>query len=262
MGEQQGEHDKCHDRQRLDGRAASRDLPHHGACTQDQSHAAIMAIHGVAICKTAHSRVGGKIATLWAVPRQRLTARQAEIRRLVADQVRQLRALRPAGQQTQAWLASQMGQSADKSAVVRLERGDKPITLDLIEQLAQAFGLHPIEFLTAGPHAVWPTTDQERRIAALQERALEEAEAVIGRIRNQFAEDCVSALMVQAGDLSQQLADLAGRLNLIRHQVTVDKLNRELAEQDRERRRGRALLARDRQGRAEGRSGRRPPKLS
>lgn len=131
-------------------------------------------------------------------------ARDHEIRRLVAERVKGLRESQPQGQKTQAWLARRIGE--DKSGVIRLEQETRPITLELIERLADAFGLPPIEFLAGGSEPIWQAQDLDARLAAIRQTAIDFAEAERERLLIGFG-------LRYAQTLSRELAELASRLN-------------------------------------------------
>jgi transcriptional regulator with XRE-family HTH domain len=163
------------------------------------------------------------------MPQRRATAREVEIRSKVAAALLRLR-----GDRSRAALGREMG--TDRWLLERLERQEAPITLELVEQLARALGLSPLEFLCVGPDPIWPSVDLQSRLEAVQQRALAEAEAEVSRIRGRLGERFLIGIMDLAGRTAQQLQDLESRLNLIRHEVSIDNLNRELADQAREER--------------------------
>lgn len=164
-----------------------------------------------------------------AMPQRRATAREMEIRDKVAAALQRLR-----GDRSRAALAREMG--TDRWLLERLERQEAPITLELVEQLARTLGLSPLEFLCFGPDPIWPSVDLQSRLEAVQQRALAEAEAEVGRIRGRLGERFLVSIMDLASRTAQQLQDLESRLNLIRHDVSIDNLNRELADQAQEER--------------------------
>ncbi len=147
------------------------------------------------------------------VPYQGLSKREMEIRRAVGDRVRQLRAKQPDGKHTQTWLARQIGE--DKSGVIRLEKGERPVTVELVELLAKAFGMPPLEFLAGGAAPVWRLGNEEDRIAAIRSRYLDQAEEQADRIASQFAANYLTELQTETSQLAVRLEDLLARLSPI-----------------------------------------------
>ena len=154
----------------------------------------------MASCKTTSIAVWLHFCYLIAVALER----DKKIRKLVAERVRGLRAKQPRGKQTQAWLAHKLGE--DKSGVIRLEQKKRPITLVLIERLADAFGMPAIEFLAGGNEAIWRGQDEEARLSAIRQVAIDHAEMERERLLQTFGQRYVETM-------SWEMAQLAARLN-------------------------------------------------
>jgi hypothetical protein len=200
----------------------------------------------VQCAKKRESMIAQKRASMSSMPQRRASAREMEIRQKMAEQLRRHRG-------THSRSAHARATGIDRWTLDRLERLDAPITVELVEQLAGAMSLPTIELLCGGSDPIWPGVDLESRLQAIQQRALDEAEAEVGRFRGQLGERYLASMMAAAGNLAQHLQDFEARLNLIRHEVTVDNLNRELADQRRELRTARRLVRGEPPGSSRGR---------
>ena len=150
------------------------------------------------------------------------------MRKKVADRVRGLREkARPFMAQDD--LAKAMGTS--RRDVVRIESGEKPISLELIGDLAAAFRITEIDFLCGGADPVWPFEDPDLTSARREARNQKweaELQEQMQPIVDRFADVYLKTLLGDLGRLTTGLEDFQTRLQPLLQPISIDAFNREM----------------------------------
>ena len=176
---------------------------------------------------------------LWyigGVPRKRPSRRDIELRQLTRGLIKDLM---EAQRVTPVELARRLGDvnavgKPFTSRVMGLLEAERPITLELIEQLARAFGMPALAFLVEGNAPIWQPGEVGPQLEQAQHEIVERFRAESERLRHQFGikyatrairevtegQKALSALVTQLEMLSNQLRVLQQRE--FRHYLTLE----------------------------------------